>query len=180
MRKLGFIGLLGALAALVLGTTAPAAPAYGGGEILWDRYGVGHVFANSTEGLFYAYGFAQAKSHGEAVVKLYAQARGRAAEYYGPEELANDRWMAINAAAQLDFDLKNPASAGPPHVSQTGGDPEALVRDCDDEKTAFDRLESRRRSLGLEPQQVLSAASLAQEILRAWQSRQGGLSSGCR
>ena len=86
----------------------------------------------------------------------------------------------INAAAQLDFDLKNPASAGPPHVSQTGGDPEALVRDCDDEKTAFDRLESRRRSLGLEPQQVLSAASLAQEILRAWQSRQGGLSSGCR
>ncbi|MDB5458952.1 MAG: 7-beta-(4-carbaxybutanamido)cephalosporanic acid acylase, partial [Caulobacteraceae bacterium] len=73
-----------------------AAPAYGGGDILWDRYGVGHVYAKTTEGLFYAYGFAQAKSHGDAIVKLYAQARGRAAEYYGPEELANDRWMAVN------------------------------------------------------------------------------------
>src|SRR3954463_12452471 len=99
MHRSGFFGLLGALAALVVGTAASAAPAFGGGEILWDRYGVGHVYANSTEGMFYAYGFAQAKSHGEAVVKLYAQARGRAAEYYGPDELANDRWMAVNDVA---------------------------------------------------------------------------------
>src|ERR1019366_6664302 len=81
--------------ALAMGTAATAA-ASGGGEILWDRYGVGHIYARNTEGLFYAYGFAQAKSHGEAVVKLYAQARGRAAEYYGPEELGNDSWMAVN------------------------------------------------------------------------------------
>ena len=66
MRKLGFIGLLGGLAALVLGTTAPAAPAYGGGEILWDRYGDGllhhhaqlmsirrgHVFGEGGSGRF--------------------------------------------------------------------------------------------------------------------------------
>jgi acyl-homoserine-lactone acylase len=91
MRALSWIGLLGVTAALAMGTAAAAAAAAGGGEILWDRYGVGHVYARNTEGLFYAYGFAQAKSHGEAVVKLYAQARGRAAEYYGPEELANDR-----------------------------------------------------------------------------------------
>jgi acyl-homoserine-lactone acylase len=93
---------LAGLAALALAFVAgpsPAAPAYGGGEILWDQYGVGHVYAKSTEGLFYAYGYAQAKSHGEAVVKLYAQARGRAAEYYGPAELANDRWMAVNDVA---------------------------------------------------------------------------------
>jgi acyl-homoserine-lactone acylase len=90
------------LAALVFAAFAGpclAAPAYGGGEILWDHYGVGHVYAKTTEGLFYAYGYAQAKSHGEAVVKLYAQARGRAAEYYGPEELANDKWMAVNDVA---------------------------------------------------------------------------------
>jgi acyl-homoserine-lactone acylase len=88
-----------AVAAVSLSSGASrAAPAYGGGDILWDRYGVGHVYARTTEGLFYAYGFAQAKSHGDAIVKLYAQARGRAAEYYGPEELANDRWMAVNEA----------------------------------------------------------------------------------
>jgi acyl-homoserine-lactone acylase len=90
---------LAALALALIAGPSFSAPAYGGGEILWDRYGVGHVYAKSTEGLFYGYGYAQAKSHGEAVVKLYAQARGRAAEYYGPDELANDKWMAVNDVA---------------------------------------------------------------------------------
>ena len=81
---------------MAISGSARAAAAGGGGEILWDRYGVAHVYAKTTEGMFYAYGFAQAKSHGNAVVKLYAEARGRAAEYYGPEELKNDRWMALN------------------------------------------------------------------------------------
>jgi acyl-homoserine-lactone acylase len=86
--------------AIALGCgAARAAPAYGGGDILWDSFGVAHVWAKTTQGLFYAYGFAQAKSHGEAVVKLYAEARGRAAEYYGPEALTNDRWMATNDVA---------------------------------------------------------------------------------
>jgi acyl-homoserine-lactone acylase len=101
-----------ALAVMAVGGPSLAAPAYGGGEILWDHYGVGHVYAKSTEGLFYAYGFAQAKSHGEAIVKLYAQARGRAAEYYGPEELANDRWMAVNdvpARTEAWMKLQTPA-----------------------------------------------------------------------
>ena len=103
---------LAALAVTLCGGPSLAAPAYGGGEILWDHYGVGHVYAKSTEGLFYAYGFAQAKSHGEAIVKLYAQARGRAAEYYGPEELANDRWMATNdvpARTEAWMKLQSPA-----------------------------------------------------------------------
>jgi len=94
MRRF-WVGLVALVFAAFAGPCL-AAPAYGGGEILWDHYGVGHVYAKTTEGLFYAYGYAQAKSHGEAVVKLYAQARGRAAEYYGPEELANDKWMAVN------------------------------------------------------------------------------------
>jgi acyl-homoserine-lactone acylase len=42
---------------------------------------------------------AQARSHGEILAKLYAQARGRAAEYYGAQELSNDRWMAVNGVA---------------------------------------------------------------------------------
>jgi acyl-homoserine-lactone acylase len=89
--------VLAALAA-VSGTAQAAA---GGGEILWDRYGVAHVYAKTTQGLFYAYGFAQAKSHGNAVLKLYAEARGRAAEYYGGEaELKVDRWMALNGVPE--------------------------------------------------------------------------------
>ena len=76
---------LAALTLLALGAAgARAAPAYGGGELLWDRYGVAHVYAKTTEGLFYAYGFAQAKSHGGAVVKLCATSCVAASERRRP------------------------------------------------------------------------------------------------
>ena len=84
---------------LVTSSAANAAPAYHpahGSEILWDRYGVAHVYAKTVPDLFYGFGWAQARSHGNIVARLYAEARGRAAEYYGPAELQNDRWMAIN------------------------------------------------------------------------------------
>ena len=91
------IALLGALP-LICGL-AQAASAYHpmhGSQVLWDRYGVPHVYARSVPDLFYGFGWAQAHSHGEILAKLYAQARGRAAEYYGANDLENDRWMAIN------------------------------------------------------------------------------------
>src|SRR3984885_15517746 len=67
-----------------------------GAEILWDRYGVAHVYGKSVNDLFYGFGWAQAHSHGDILARLHAQARGRAAEYYGADELKNDRWMAVN------------------------------------------------------------------------------------
>ncbi len=90
MKRRGLV-----LVALGLLAAFPAAAAPHG-EILWDRYGVAHVYAKDTPSLFRGYGWAQAQSHGDALLKLYAQARGRAAEYFGQEERANDRWMAIN------------------------------------------------------------------------------------
>ena len=84
----------------LLGLAGAARAAAGGGDILWDRYGVAHVYAKTVDGMFYGYGFAQAKSHGRAVLKLYAEARGKAAEYYGPEEVKNDRWMAVNGVPE--------------------------------------------------------------------------------
>jgi acyl-homoserine-lactone acylase len=95
--------------------SAIAAPTYRpthGSQILWDRYGVAHVYGKSVNDLFYGFGWAQAKSHGNLLARLYAQARGRAAEYYGPEELKNDRWMTINgvpARAQLWRNQQTPA-----------------------------------------------------------------------
>ena len=62
--------VLGAILAL-WPAALTAAPA-GGGEILWDSYGVAHVDAKSTAGLFFGYGWAQAKSHGDVLLKLYA------------------------------------------------------------------------------------------------------------
>jgi acyl-homoserine-lactone acylase len=76
-----------------LGCARQQAPAFPAGEILWDQWGVPHVFAAEPEGLFFAFGWAQAENHGDLILKLYGRARGRAAEYWGEEELESDRWV---------------------------------------------------------------------------------------
>ena len=67
-----------------------------GTEILWDRYGVPHIFAPDHASLFYAYGYAQMEAHSELLLRLYAQARGRGAEFYGAQYLEADRWVRTN------------------------------------------------------------------------------------
>lgn len=57
-----------------------------GTEILWDTYGVPHIYARTLPALFYGFGWAQMKNHGNLILRLYGQARGRAAEYWGGEE----------------------------------------------------------------------------------------------
>src|SRR5262245_46127449 len=90
-----------ALATAVAGcqTASPAAQQQGptsGTEILWDRYGVPHIFASDHSSLFYAYGYAQMEAHSELLIRLYAQARGRGAEFYGERYAASDRWVRTN------------------------------------------------------------------------------------
>ena len=103
------------LGLLLVASSSSAFAAYRpahGSEILWDRYGVAHVYAKSVTDLFYCFGWAMAHSHGDILARLYAQARGRAAEYYGAEELKNDRWMAINevpARARVWLGEQSPA-----------------------------------------------------------------------
>jgi acyl-homoserine-lactone acylase len=87
------------LVLIVRAPTAVAASVYHparGSEILWDRFGVAHVYARTVPDMFYGFGWAQARSHGDLIARLYAEARGRAAEYYGASELENDRWMVVN------------------------------------------------------------------------------------
>ena len=76
----------------VLGAAEPR-----GVEILWDKFGVAHVYAKDAEGLFYGYGYAQLQSHGNLILKLYGESRGRAAEYWGGDaNLEADRWVHVN------------------------------------------------------------------------------------
>ena len=75
--------------------TSPPIPTKGT-EILWDTFGVPHIFAPDHASLFYAYGYAQMEAHAELLIRLYAQARGRAAEFYGEEYLDEDRWVRTN------------------------------------------------------------------------------------
>jgi acyl-homoserine-lactone acylase len=90
---------LGAAAAALLTLPAGSAPAAmpgPHGEILWDTFGVPHVFGRDEAGMFYGFGWAQVKSHANLVLRLYGQAQGRAAEYWGDEYADSDRWVAAN------------------------------------------------------------------------------------
>jgi acyl-homoserine-lactone acylase len=90
-------------AAVSCAVVAVAGPTRGGGalkpsstprtEILWDTFGIPHVYSKDAAGAFRAFGWAQASSHGDLLLRLYGRARGRAAEYWGESELESDRWV---------------------------------------------------------------------------------------
>lgn len=82
-----------ALASLALGA--------GKSEILWDSFGVPHIFAKDTESLFYAHGRAQMQNQADLLLRLYGESRGRAAEYWGPNKAALDRWVHLNGVPEL-------------------------------------------------------------------------------
>jgi acyl-homoserine-lactone acylase len=64
-------------------------------EILWDKYGVPHIYGKNNQEMYYAFGWAQMSSHADLILKLYAQARGRAAEYFGKEYLDSDKQIML-------------------------------------------------------------------------------------
>ena len=89
--------LAGALlaASLLVGgcDRAPGPPGPEATEILWDRFGIPHIYGESAEELLFAHGWAQMEAHGDLLLELYGRSRGRAAEYWGPEHLADDRLL---------------------------------------------------------------------------------------
>lgn len=52
-------------------------------EILWDTYGVPHIYATSDNDLYYMSAWGQMKNHGNLILKLYGEARGTSAELWG-------------------------------------------------------------------------------------------------
>ncbi len=59
-------------------------------EILWDTWGVPHIFAPNDPEVFRAMGWAQMQAHGNLLSRLYGIARGRGAEYWGERYLESD------------------------------------------------------------------------------------------
>jgi acyl-homoserine-lactone acylase len=93
MRKPFAVAVLFALCGC---STAPR-PA----EILWDTWGIPHIFAGDGDGLFRAFGYAQAESHGNLILRLYGQARGEAAEHWGEDYVAGDEWVRTMGIPEL-------------------------------------------------------------------------------
>lgn len=106
-------GLTAAVAVLAGcgGTSTPAAAA-AKNEILWDSYGVPHVYGTTAAAVFYGYGYAQAQSHGDEILRLYGEARGRGAEYWGEKYEATALWVLRNgvpARSKEWYDAQDPA-----------------------------------------------------------------------
>lgn len=84
-------------------------------EILWDQYGVPHVYGRDMAAVFYGFGWAQARSHADRILRLYGEARGRGAEYWGPAYEETTRWLLVNgvpARAQRWYRAQTPQFRG--------------------------------------------------------------------
>ena len=119
MRAARFLSCSLVLAAVAAcAPPGPAGPAVD--EILWDTWGVPHVYGTTDEAVFRGQGWAQMESHGDLILRLYGQARGRAAEYWGPQYLDSDRWvrsMGIPQRGEAWTAALSPASRAPSRSS---------------------------------------------------------------
>ncbi len=87
--------VLMALLLVILVSGACGSERKGGPEILWDNWGVPHIYAVSNPDMYYAFGWAQMNSHANLILQLYAQARGQAAEYFGKSYLESDKQILL-------------------------------------------------------------------------------------
>ncbi|QOJ22804.1 MAG: penicillin acylase family protein [Gammaproteobacteria bacterium] len=113
MMKYFFAGcaLLSVLVLNACQTAEPLPVKHGNPEILWDTWGVPHIVAAHDSDAFYAFGWAQMRGHADLLLKLYAMARGRGAEYFGEDYLATDRsvrLLGIPALAEQWYQQQEP------------------------------------------------------------------------
>ncbi len=114
MTRFTHAGVAAAAIALCSAQPFSSAQSIGAGstEILWDRYGVPHIYAADRESMFYAHGWAQMRNHADLLLRLYGESRGRAAEYWGGDgNLELDRWVQLNGVperAQRWYDAQDP------------------------------------------------------------------------
>lgn len=81
-------------------------------EILWDTYGVPHIYGTSDAAVFHGFGYAQARSHADEILRLYGESRGRGAEYWGEPYEPTTIWLIRNGVperSQRWYDAQEPA-----------------------------------------------------------------------
>jgi acyl-homoserine-lactone acylase len=73
-------------------------------EILWDNWGVPHIYARRNTDMYRAFGYAQMNNHSNLILRLYGESRGKAAEYWGKDYLLSDKKIIL-------FDIPGIASS---------------------------------------------------------------------
>ena len=94
--KLRTISALVVALAIVLVVVTSRLTAEKKADVLWDKFGVPHIFATDRASMFYAHGWAQMQNQANLLLRLYGESRGRGAEYWGPSNLELDRWVQLN------------------------------------------------------------------------------------
>jgi acyl-homoserine lactone acylase PvdQ len=111
---LAFAGALPGLASCVTGSGTPPVLSHADpvrNEILWDTYGVPHIYGKDEAAVFYGYGYAQAQSHADEILRLYGESRGLGAEYWGKAYEDTSVWLIKNdvpARSKLWYDAQEP------------------------------------------------------------------------
>ncbi len=95
MRQIHSRKFIKLLALIILSLSISNVEAQAKTEIIWDNYGVPHIYGRNAGEMYYAYGWAQMHNHANLILQLYGQARGRAAEYWGEKYLASDKQIQL-------------------------------------------------------------------------------------
>ncbi|MBR9776492.1 MAG: acylase [Cytophagales bacterium] len=61
-------------------------------EILWDKWGIPHIYASTDDNLYYMMGWAQMHNHGNLILKLYGEGRAKSSEYWS-EDIGRDKLL---------------------------------------------------------------------------------------
>lgn len=78
------------LTALLILPACTREPAKSSNEILWDTWGVPHIYAVTKVDAFRLLGWAQARAHANSLALAFGKARGQAAEHWGAAYLEQD------------------------------------------------------------------------------------------
>ncbi len=74
-------------------------PSPGQVEIVWDTYGVPHIYGATDKDALFGFGYAQARDHLQDMLQQFLLAEGRLAEFFGPQYLTED----LKARAVLPY-----------------------------------------------------------------------------
>lgn len=76
-------------------------------EILWDTWGIPHIYANDETDLYYGMGWAQMHSHGDLLMKLYAEARGEGTKFLGTSSMELTKKLHLFGIPELGINSYN-------------------------------------------------------------------------
>jgi acyl-homoserine-lactone acylase len=92
----------------------------GEAEILWDQFGIPHIYGPDLLTVVRSLGYAEMENHAETILTNVASARGRSAEYFGPG--AGNANTNNDITARIE-DIPRRAR----HWLETGGDEQADI-----------------------------------------------------